>query len=241
MSLKGATFFDQVEETQLSLSFGHIAGIDNTDADEQSRRKPTHADWKLHPSLFKQILQHFGARPTVDLFASAQNRQLKTFFSYHFDHRSAGVDAFQQQWNLHRTLYAYPPPSLLGRVLQRYRETCCDPLVLIFPVWMAQTWFPSLLEMLRLPPILLPNESWIVADPLGTNAWPERWPLAAASLSGNLLSASQSRKQYLLNAGRTPRTAIRSSMTLLSKGSNGGGGPTTALLHSVLQRFGLAS
>ena len=48
---------------------------------------------------------------------------------------------------------------------------------------MAQPWWPTLMPMLTLPPVLFPNEPWLVTDPQGENAWPCRWPLAAFRLS----------------------------------------------------------
>jgi hypothetical protein len=94
ISLKGARFFDKLENSQRSLSFRHLAGVLNVEADELSRRASTHADWKLAPRLFRKALTILGAQPRVDLFASAQNTQLRRFYSYQCDHRAEGTDAF---------------------------------------------------------------------------------------------------------------------------------------------------
>lgn len=239
MSLKGAKFFDKVEETKLALSFSHIAGEKNVDADELSRRAATHADWKLNEKLFRQIMTTLQATPMVDAFASAQNAQLKKFFSFHHDHRALGTDAFQHPWNGWRTIYAYPPPILLGRVLQKLRADCCHRLVCILPLWMAQTWFPTMLSMLRQPPLLLPNREWIVTDPRGNHSWPQRWPLFAADLSGNLDDAMASRLQFLRTVGPKPRMAIRRSMTAILRTSSNGGTMHTPFFLSVLNTFGV--
>jgi hypothetical protein len=117
MSLKGAKFFDKVEEAGLELSFRHLAGELNVAADELSRRQSSHADWKLHPWLFQSTQDNLGLAPSIDLFASAHNTQVPRFFSYNFDHRAVAADAFLYGWNQLGTTYACPPPILLGRVL----------------------------------------------------------------------------------------------------------------------------
>ena len=240
MSLLGAKFFDRVEACGISLTFRHLAGELNVCADELSRRAHTHADWKLDRQLFRQISVSLGGPdglPVLDLFASAQNTQVDHFFSYNFDHRSVGADAFLYSWRDRGLLYAYPPPILVGKVLQKLRADSCLRSIVLVPVWQAQSWFPTLLQMLRTPPLLLPNEKWIVTDPLGHQAWPMRWPLIACDLSGSSANAAASRRAYMSNAGRTPRTAIRRSMTSILRGSRNGGTVPMMLLNSVLQTF----
>ena len=239
MSLLGARFFDRVEACGISLTFRHLAGELNVCADELSRRAHTHADWKLDRRLFLKIWRYldFHKAPALDLFASSQNKQVNLFFSYNFDHRSVGADAFLHSWKDRGLLYAYPPPILVGRVLQKLRADCCKHSIVLVPVWQAQSWFPTLLQMLKSPPLLLPNERWIVTDPLGQQAWPMRWPLLACSLSGSMADAMASRRAYMRNAGPIPRTAILRDMTSISRNSKHGGSLPTLLLNSVLQIF----
>ena len=143
--------------------------------------------------------------PVLDLFESAQNTQVDRFFSYNFDHRSVGADAFLCNWRDRGLLCACPPPILVGRVLQKLRVGSCLRSTVLVPAWQAQSWFLTLLQVLRTPPLLLPNERWIVTDPLGHQAWPMRWPLIACDLPGSLASATASRRACLRNAG--PHTA----------------------------------
>lgn len=240
MSLMGARFFDKVERAGISLSFRHLAGEANVEADALSRMAHTHADWKLDPTLFSKVRQLFRVKPSIDLFASAQNTQTKIFFTYNHDHRAKAADAFLHDWQHLGVLYAYPPPILLGKVLQKLLANCCEHSIVILPVWAAQTWFPTMLEMLMEPPLLLPNEWWIVSDPLGNRCWPERWPLAACHLSGISAVSKASRKRYSRNAGRTLKTAIRADMTRILKDSRCGGKVPTLLLRSVQQQFAQA-
>lgn len=239
MSAKGVEFFDEVEKSGISLTFRHLAGNLNVTADRLSRQRTTHADWRLHPSLVKQAFRRFNESPQVDLFASAQNSQLTKFFSYNHDFRSEGADAFLHDWGVFRTVYAYPPPILMSRVLQKIRMDQCHRAIVIAPVWTFQAWFPTLLQMMCRPPMLLPNERWIVSDPTGEYCWPMRWPLIAVVLSGTMQSAKASRRRYSKNAGPNLRTDILADMTAISGSSTSGSAIPTLLRHSVLQAFGL--
>ena len=237
MSLLGARFFDRVQEAGIVLSFRHLAGARNVRADELSRQAHSHADWKIDRNLFRQIRVSLRGFPDVDLFASSQNKQVHRFYSYNHDHRAVGADAFLHSWSRWNLPYAYPPPILVGRVLQKLRADSCRHSIIIVPVWQAQTWFPTLLQMLRTPPLLLPNERWLVTDPLGKTVWPCRWPLIACSLSGSMAAAAASRRTFMKNAGATPRMAIQRSMTSILRSSKCGGTVPTLLLSSVLQIF----
>ena len=241
MSAKGVQFFDEVEKAGISVSFRHLAGTMNVRADRLSRQRTTHADWRLHPSLVRRIFRKFREYPQIDLFASAQNAHLPRFFAYNHDFRAEGADAFLHDWGVFKTIYAYPPPILLSRVLQKIRVDRCHRAIVIAPVWTYQTWFPSMLQMMCRPPILLPNERWIVSDPAGNQCWPMKWPLIAVVLSGSTQNAKASRRRYLKNVGRNPRTGILSDMIPTFGDSMNGSAIPILLRHSVLQTFGLES
>ena len=79
------------------------------------------------------------------------------------------VDALAQCWSDLRA-YAFPPFALIGRCLRKLEQM--KELVLIVPVWHNQTWFPTLLTKLSDLPILLPDFTKIITNPVG-----EAYPL----------------------------------------------------------------
>ena len=237
MSLLGARFFDKVEESGISLTFKHLAGEANVVADELSRRASSHVDWQLDRQVFQQLRKTFELFPVVDLFASARNAQTRSFYSYNFDHRARGCDAFQQNWSNLGVLYAYPPPILLGKVLQKLIANCCRHSLVVLPLWMAQSWFPTMISMMMAPPVLLPNQWWLVTDQLGVPAWPMRWPLLGCYLSGDMELARGFRRTYSRNVGPMLRTAIRRDMMRISKSFQSGGTVPNLLMNAVHQQF----
>ena len=97
-------------------------------------------DWALQSNVFSWLSSLWGPF-TVDLFASAANHQLPTYYSLHFTPDTAGVDAFRFRWG--RGGYANPPFGLLLRVLKHARA-CDAHFCLIAPLWPTKDWWPFL-------------------------------------------------------------------------------------------------
>ncbi|SAL96228.1 hypothetical protein, partial, partial [Absidia glauca] len=106
---------------QMTISFQHIAGIQNVDADRLSRIKQPTYEWTLPKSWFRHICRHWKMRPSVDGFASRLNNKVPKFWSYQPDPDAQATDAFRQNWPSNG-LYLYPPWRLLPQVLQKLRQ-----------------------------------------------------------------------------------------------------------------------
>ena len=71
-----------VPDSSLWLSATPLPGIQNTEADVESRKYEIHTEWKLNESVFHFICGELGFSPTIDLLATGINTQLRTFVSY---------------------------------------------------------------------------------------------------------------------------------------------------------------
>ena len=144
-------------ERDILITAQHIPGVSNTVVDCESRMERDRLDWMLDPQVFQKINNALGPLE-IDLFASRLTYQLPRFFSWRPDPQAVAVDAFQQDWSQLRG-YANPPWCLVGRVLSKV-ESDQARVVLVAPVWRAQTWYPLLLRMLRdYPRLLSPQEA----------------------------------------------------------------------------------
>ena len=110
------------------------------------------SDWMLAPQVFQRINNALGPLE-VYLFASQLTYQLPQFFSWRPDPQAVAMDTFQQDWSQLRG-YANSPWCLVGQVLSKV-ESDQAQVVLVAPIWRAQTWYPLLLRMLRDCPRLL--------------------------------------------------------------------------------------
>lgn len=151
-------------ENGIMITVEYIPSKLNVEADAQSRQTQDWSDWKLCKQVFHRICEVWG-RPEVDLFASRTSHQFKPYMSLKPDPYCVAVDAMQQPW-YHRFLYAFPPFSLIGRVLKK-TETNQATLILIAPIWTTQPWYPVLLDMAIQEPILLPTINELLRNPKG--------------------------------------------------------------------------
>ena len=108
-----------VEKDNNSFRPTYLPGQLNTEADALSRQKKA-SELMLSHSFSRRIFRVIGF-PVVDLFASAQTKQVRHYFSADRHDRAAmGTDALHQSWDIQGTLiYAFPPPMLIPLVVPR--------------------------------------------------------------------------------------------------------------------------
>lgn len=116
-------------------------------ADEPSRKFNDDIEYMLCGDVFSNICQMFGV-PDIDLFASRLNRQVHKFCSWKPDPEAAYVDAFTLDWSELGLIFAFPPFRLIGRVLRQAHAQTAN-IILVYPHWPGQHWFPRLQSMLK--------------------------------------------------------------------------------------------
>ena len=130
--------FEWCNERDIVLSAAHIRGVANAEADRLSRDTKVNTEWMLKHSIFQGLMKYFGV-PSIDLFASRINCQLPIYISWRPDPHACDIDAFSISW-AQGFLYAFPPFSQVGRVLQKIVQ---DPAVVlvVLPLWPTRVWF----------------------------------------------------------------------------------------------------
>ena len=133
-------------ERKIHLTAAHVPGLDNCEADEESRTRNIDTEWTLKSQIFSEIVQTFP-EITVDLFASRLNNQIDRYVARRPDPNAFAIDAFTLTWS-HDVYYIFPPFSLLGRILQKVEEDEAEA-VLVAPIWPTQAWWPNLLRLIK--------------------------------------------------------------------------------------------
>ena len=136
------------------VSVSHVAGVDNTIADEASRRWLTsraHLEWPMSHDGYRKTLKRLGVlghpslEPTLDAFASSSNTKCADFWSATPDPRAAGHDAFAQHWGKRR-LFINPPFAMAARVVTKALQDQPQSAVLLLPEWPNSSWYQLLLR-----------------------------------------------------------------------------------------------
>ena len=153
-----------LEAQNIIVRARHIPGCLNMIADHLSRpNQPISTEWSLHHEIVKRIFRLWGT-PEVDMFATVSNSHLPRFMSPIPEPRALAVDALSQDWQ-GRSMYMFPPFSLLNKVIQKLRSTQAAEVILVAPWWLKQSWFSTPTSSLcGSPPVLsLPSRSPVPA------------------------------------------------------------------------------
>ena len=138
----------------ITLKARHIPGCLNVMADLLSRSNQVQStEWSLHPQVFKQVCQKWFT-PHVDLFATHLNHKLPLYVSPIPDPRAWDIDALNIDWT-NLTTYAYPPTTLLHKVIQKIRQCHCL-IIVIAPGWPGMPWFWGIVQLSTEIPLQLP-------------------------------------------------------------------------------------
>ena len=129
----------------------HIPGVKNVLADFLSRKDHIiPSELQLSKNLFLRICEKFGVQPQIDLFATHFSRKCTVFTSSIPHPEALGLNAFTLNWASYNVLYAFPPPSLIGRVLYKWRTENNGKLLLVAPEWPSQVWYPLLQQLKKM-------------------------------------------------------------------------------------------
>ena len=233
------------QERSITLTGEFLPGAENELADALSRGGPQSAperrlrgssvEWFLHPEVCHSIFTRLD-RPHIDLFASRLNRQLPNYFSWGAEAESMGRNALTQEWS-GLLVYAFPPISLIPRVLLKLSQTTACRMLLVAPSWPRQVWFSRLLGVLVAEPVRLPDRLDLLSIS-GTSELVPPQTVQALRLTVWTISADRSLRRAFLE--RLPVSHCRQGDRLLeeyilrdSEGllSGVGGSRVTPILH----------
>ena len=127
-----------------------------------SRNFQDSSEWLLSPRVFQEICVKWGF-PELDLFASRACHRIPSCLSWKADPHNLATDAFQQSWKHWGLLYAFPPFSMIEKVLLKVKTEEGD----VIPSWLAQPWYSQVLELSVTEPLLPPQLSDILVNPQG--------------------------------------------------------------------------
>ena len=182
------TIWDYCISQDCWITATHIPGKCNIVADRMSREFDVNTEWSLSIQIFQHVLRHFDFFPDIDLFATRLNYKIDKYASWLPDPGATVVDAFSIPWTGLK-FYAYPPFSLVGKVISKIIQENTHGIMII-PVWPTQHWFPLVMKHLIHYPLLLPKASSTICLPFDTKL---KHPMASTlQLAAVLVSSMRS-------------------------------------------------
>ena len=131
-----------------TMEIHHIPGKQNILADLLSRSDHIiPSELQISKELFWKISIEFGMIPEIDLFATPYSNKCIHFTSSIPDKKAISLNAFTINWGSYSVLYAFPPPTLISKVLYKWKREKKGSLLLIAPAWPSKIWYPILMKM----------------------------------------------------------------------------------------------
>ena len=133
------------QQYNITIQAVHIKGELNVLADMLSRHEIVlKNEWRLSEETFRWVSQTSPwGPPTLELFANRLNRHLSRYMSPCEDGQAVATDALLSRWP-QEVCYAFPPTTILSRVVTKILQEKPKRLLLIAPWWPAKSWFPTL-------------------------------------------------------------------------------------------------
>ena len=155
--------------------------------------------------------------PHVDLFATRLNHKLPVYVSPVPDQNAWDIDALNINWS-GLTAYAYPPTTLLHRVIQKIRQCNCL-IIIIAPGWPGMPWFWDLVQLsTEIPPATIVNDPSQTVPKLcvsqqSTSSQPPRLVFRSGQLQGQGFSVEVAERIATPQRSST-RTIYKSKWTI---------------------------
>jgi ribonuclease HI len=151
----------------ISIRPVYLPGKQNETADELSRMGSA-GEYSLTMASLRAVKDMVSSELTLDVFASAQTRQLPRYCSLKRDDpNTVAVDGFRADWR-NEVVLLHPPPNLILPTIRKAMEEQARG-VLVVPEWKGQPWFPLLETLSTRRLVLGPYQTAVTRTPLMTS------------------------------------------------------------------------
>ncbi|KAJ8959789.1 hypothetical protein NQ317_001016 [Molorchus minor] len=145
LNLLSRQIWQWCENKNIYLHASYIPSKENSRADKESRQNSVETEYALNQDAYEKIILVLGV-PDIDLFATKINAKCINYVSWHKDPGALTTDAFTINWRGY-LFYAFPPFSLVGRVLNKIVRDKAKGILDDAPA--LETTFPGGVEIIR--------------------------------------------------------------------------------------------
>lgn len=140
----------------------HIAGVDNEEADKQSRDLVGVHEYSICKAILQAAQKTYG-RLSVDMFAARWNSQLPNYNCHQLNDSQGKYGAFQDVWSQHELMWMFPPPHkpMLSRIIARMERSRAEAVILM-PLWPIEAATRALRMVVDTPRLLVATPKMLV-------------------------------------------------------------------------------
>ena len=216
--------FAHCDKYNICLKICFISGVSNRRADFSSRNFAHHnTEWSLSEKCMQFIEKRCPFTMNMDLFASHLNFKFRRYCAWKPDPFAFAINCFNLDWSQFNS-FAFPPFSVILRLLKKVEEDKVTRLGLVCPWWPQSTWFLMLVKLMSSKPVFLPkNTSAELNIPWDCNL---RHPLSSkmrlifVTLSASCFIKNSFQKELLITLRNTLGVKLHSTGT--TRTQNGG-------------------
>ena len=119
---------------QLQISYVKSADNKSNKVSREFNLKSVHSEWTLSDINFTLCMAHSIHTPTIDMFASNDNKKFQQFMSWKPCINSIQVDSFVTSWTYIKG-YLFPCFSMISRCVKTMYDDEVLHLCSVFPKW----------------------------------------------------------------------------------------------------------
>ena len=165
---------------------------------KESRSNHVDTERMLQSKFLNVALEHLCFKPEIDFFATNINTQFGKYAAFRPYPGAMYIDAFSIDWS-DLKFYAFPHISVIPRVLSKLKQDSGEGIVVV-PFCPTQVWYPAMLKMLALTPVLLNSrKSLLVLQQTLNQVHPMRKKInmLVIHLSGSLQKVNHCEEKHL--------------------------------------------
>jgi hypothetical protein len=232
--------FAEAARRRNTVTSRHLKGVLNVTADWASREFAQLLEAQLARWIWQTVMSTLSSTPpSVDCFATEENRQTRCFVSRRCLLGTAPltVDALNTNWERlpAGVLYAFPPLMLVAEMLRKVEESARRTIAIV-PAWPTAPWWPIMLRLLDQAPVIIDRQEGVVTTPWNSAHAIELilpWCLLGVSLSPTTSAVEALTRAASLASSITGSTTAR--ITIVA-GRSGKPSAAAEACHSTLRQ-----
>jgi hypothetical protein len=104
-------------------------------------------EWSIDRGTFKKVIRNIGLKPTIDCFATRENKMCDRFYSLFPQIGTEAIDFYAQELKKGEVYWVCPPASQVAKAMRHLLSQKTRVMAYIsFPEWKSQNYWPIMVQ-----------------------------------------------------------------------------------------------